>query len=258
MRGSDGGFVARSILITGGSSGIGEALALEFARRGDSVAVGARRVERLEALARKLTALGAPRVLALPLDVTDMDSIESALDRTVQAFGRIDVVVVNAGVGYSLPVGKGRFDEIRQTLETNLTGAIATIECALPRLRGQGGGQIVVVTSVASLRGLPFMGAYSAAKAGLHRYVQSLRAEVRYEPLTVTELVPGYIDTDMNRSVPNRPFVIPVERGAAIMARMIERGVGRRYVPMWPWMFVAPLLRVLPTRWLAPRRRQQR
>ena len=102
------------------------------------------------------------------------------------------------------------------------------------------------------------MANFPAAKAGLHRYVQSLRAEVRYEPLTVTELDPGYIDTDMNRSVPNRPFVIPVERGAAIMARMIERGVGRRYVPMWPWMFVAPLLRVLPTRWLAPRRRQQR
>ena len=153
---------------------------------------------------------------------------------------------MNAGVGYSLPVGRGKFEQMRQTLDTNLTGAIATIEFALPRLRAQGGGQIVAITSVAGSRGMPFMGAYSAAKAGLHRYVQALRAEVRHEPIIVTELAPGYIDTDMNRGAKSRPFVIPLERGGAIMARMIERRVGHRYVPVWPWTLVAPLLQFLP------------
>jgi hypothetical protein len=247
--------VARSIFITGASSGIGEALALEFARRGYAVAVAARRVDRLEALAARLEALGAAAVLPLALDITDFPSIDVALERAAREFGRLDVVVVNAGVGYTLPVGRGKFELVRQTIDTDLTGAIATIEFALPRLRAQGGGQIVAITSVARSRGMPYLGAYSAAKAGLHRYVQSLRAEVRHEPITVTELAPGYIDTDMNRDEKSRPFVIPLERGGAIMARMIERGVGNRFVPMLPWTLAAPLLKLLPTGLLAPKPR---
>jgi NAD(P)-dependent dehydrogenase (short-subunit alcohol dehydrogenase family) len=244
--------VSRSIFITGASSGIGEALALEFARRGYDVAIAARRTDRLEALARRLSAGGAARVLPITLDVTDFQAIDAALARATEEFGRLDVVVANAGVGWSLPVGRGKFDQMRRTIDTDLTAAIATIEFALPRLRSQGGGQIVAITSVAGSRGLPFLGAYAAAKAGLHRYVQALRAEVRHEPITVTELVPGYIDTDMNRDVKSRPFVIPLERGGAIMARMIERGVGHRYVPAWPWTLVAPLVKLVPTRFIAP------
>jgi hypothetical protein len=246
------------MFVTGASSGIGEALAMEFARRGYDLALAARRVERLEALAGRLRSAGAGRVLCLPLDVTDFPSIEVALGRAAAEFGRLDVVVANAGVGYSLPVGKGRIDEVRRTLDTDLTGAIATIEYSLPILRAQGGGHIVAITSIAGSRGMPFLGAYSAAKAGLHRYVQALRAEVYREPIDVTELAPGYIDTDMNRGVPNRPFVIPVERGAVIMARMIERKVGFRYVPVWPWTLVAPVLKFLPARLLAPRKRATR
>jgi NAD(P)-dependent dehydrogenase (short-subunit alcohol dehydrogenase family) len=244
--------VARSIFITGASSGIGGALALEFARRGYSVAIAARRADRLDALATQLTAAGAVAVLPLALDVTDFAAIDAALERAARAFGRLDVVVANAGVGWALPAGRGRFEEVRQTIDTDLTAAIATIEFALPRLRAQGGGQIVAITSVAGSRGIPSMGAYSAAKAGLHRYVQAVRAEVAHEPVTVTELAPGYIDTDMNRNVRSRPFVIPLERGAAIMARMIERGVGHRYVPVWPWTLLVPLLKLVPARLLAP------
>jgi NAD(P)-dependent dehydrogenase (short-subunit alcohol dehydrogenase family) len=244
--------VARSIFITGASSGIGEALAVEFARRGYDVAIAARRTERLEALARQLSAQGASRVLPLTLDVTDFPAIDAALERATREFDRLDIVVANAGVGWSLPVGRGKFEQMRRTIETDLTAAIATIEFALPRLRTQGGGQIVAITSVAGSRGLPYMGAYSASKAGLHRYVQALRAEVMHDPITVTELAPGYIDTDMNRDAKSRPFVIPLQRGASIMAKMIERGVRRRYVPVWPWALVAPLVKLVPTRLVAP------
>jgi NAD(P)-dependent dehydrogenase (short-subunit alcohol dehydrogenase family) len=244
--------MAKSIFITGASSGLGEAIAVEFARRGYSIAIAARRVERLEALADRLRNEGAAAVLPVALDVTDFASIDAALERAVREFGRLDVVVANAGVGYSLPVGRGKFEQLRQTIDTNLTGAIATLEFALPRLRAQGGGQLVAITSVAGSRGMPFMGAYSAAKAGLHRYVQALRAEVKHEPIVVTELAPGYIDTDMNRGVKNRPFVIPLEKGGAILARMIERGVGHRFVPVWPWTILVPLVKLLPTRMLVP------
>jgi hypothetical protein len=244
--------VARSIFITGASSGIGEALALEFARRGYALAIAARRLERLEALAARLEAAGAGAVVPLALDVTDFPAIDAALERAAREFGRLDVVVANAGVGWSLPAGRGRFEQVRRTIDTDLTAAIATIEFALPRLRAQGGGQVVGITSVAGSRGMPFMGAYSAAKAGLHRYLQAVRAEVAHEPITVTELAPGYIDTDMNRNVHSRPFLIAPERGAAIMARLIERGVAHRYVPAWPWTLVAPLLALVPTRLIAP------
>ena len=248
--------MAKSIFITGASSGLGEAIALEFARRGYAIAIAARRVERMGTLAARLREAGAASVLPLALDVTDFPTIDAALDRAAREFGRLDIVVANAGVGYSLPVGRGKFEQVRQTIDTNLTGAIATLEFALPRLRAQGGGQLVAITSVAGSRGMPFMGAYSAAKAGLHRYVQALRAEVRHEPIAVTELAPGYIDTDINRGAKSRPFVIPMPRGAAIMARMIERRVGHRYVPVWPWALVAPLMRVLPTALLAPKPRR--
>jgi len=244
--------MAKSIFITGASSGLGEAIAVEFARRGYSIAIAARRVERIQALADRLRDQGAAAVLPVALDVTDFASIDAALERAAREFGRLDVVVANAGVGYSLPVGRGKFEQVRQTIDTNLTGAIATLEFALPRLRAQGGGQLVAITSVAGSRGMPFMGAYSAAKAGLHRYVQALRAEVKHEPIVVTELAPGYIDTDMNRGVKNRPFVIPLEKGGAILARMIERGVGHRFVPVWPWTIVVPLVKLLPARMLAP------
>ena len=248
--------MARSIFITGASSGLGEALAVEFARRGYALALAARRLERLEALAARARDLGAAAVLVLPLDVTDYAAIDAALERAAHEFGRLDVVVVNAGVGYSLPAGRGRWEQVRRTIDTDLTAAIATIEFALPRLRAQGGGQIVGITSVAGARGLPFMGAYSAAKAGLHRYLQAVRAEVRHEPITITELAPGYIDTDLNRSAKSRPFVIPLERGGALLARLIERKVGHRYVPMLPWALLVPLMKLVPTAVLAPRPRR--
>jgi hypothetical protein len=80
---------------------------------------------------------------------------------------------------------------------------------------------------------------------------------VRHEPIVVTELAPGYIDTDMNRGAKRRPFVIPLEQGGAILARMIERGVGHRYVPVWPWAILAPLVKLLPTRLIAPPARRK-
>ncbi len=248
--------MTRSILITGGSSGIGAALALEFARRGYAVAVAARRTDRLDGLIPQLRAAGAPQALAVALDVADLAAVDSALARVAGEFGRLDIVVANAGVGHSTPAGKGRMPQIRETLDVNLLGAIATIEAALPILRAQGGGQVVGITSVAAVRGLPGFSAYSASKAGLHRYLQSVRAESRGGPITVTELAPGYIDTDLNRGFGARPFVIPVERGAAIMARMIERKVGRRWVPLLPWTLLVPLLKILPDALLAPRPRR--
>ena len=247
--------VPRTLLITGASTGIGAALAGEFARRGHALALAARRVELLEAMAPQLRAAGAARVVPLRLDVADTASIEPVVQQAAQSLGRLDVVVANAGVGHMTPVGKGALAAVQETLVINLLGAIATIEAALPIMRAQGEGQVVGVTSVAGSRGLPGLGAYSASKAGLHRYLQAARAELRGSGIRVTELAPGYIDTAMNRGAA-RPFVIPLERGGAIMADLIERGVGLRWVPLLPWALIVPLLKILPAAALAPRRRR--
>jgi hypothetical protein len=249
--------MATTIFITGATSGLGEEMALEFARRGYAIAIAGRRIERLESLATRLRDLGAAAALAVPLDVTDYAAVEAALARVASELGRLDIVVANAGVGYSLPAGRGKFELLRQTIDTDLTAAIATIEFALPILRAQGGGQIVAITSVAGSRGMTYMGAYSAAKAGLHRYVQALRAELRGEPIVLTELAPGYIDTDMNRGMKSRPFVIPLEKGGSMLADMIERRVRHRFVPMWPWTLIAPLSKLVPSRLMAPPRKSR-
>jgi NAD(P)-dependent dehydrogenase (short-subunit alcohol dehydrogenase family) len=246
----------RTILITGASGGIGATLALEFAKRGYGLALAARRTNQLEAMVPALRAAGAPQVVTITLDVADTASIAPALQQAAARLGRLDIVVANAGVGVLTPAGKGYLPQIQQTLQVNLLGAIATIEAALPILKAQGGGQVVGVTSVAGAKGMAGFSAYSASKAGLHRYLQSLRAEMRGQPITVTELAPGFIDTEMNRGYGARPFVIPVAKGAAIMARMIEARVGMRWVPVLPWTIVAMLLKVLPAALLAPRQRR--
>jgi NAD(P)-dependent dehydrogenase (short-subunit alcohol dehydrogenase family) len=245
----------RTLLITGASSGIGAGLAFEFARRGYGVAIAARRADRLEAMEPQLLAAGAARVVVVPLDVADTDSIEPAVQRVAAELGRLDIIVANAGVGPLTPTGRGKLALMRETLNINLVGAIATIEAALPIFRAQGGGHVVGVTSVAGSKGLPGFGAYSASKAGLHRYLQALRAELAGTAVAVTELAPGYIDTEINRDKGARPFLIDVDKGSALMARMIEQRVGKRWVPVLPWTIIAQLLKILPASVLAPRRK---
>lgn len=246
----------RTILITGASAGLGAGLAFEFARRGYAIALAARRLEQLEAMVAPLLAAGASKVVPIRLDVADTASIEPAVQRAAHELGRLDVVVANAGIGQLTPVGKGRLPVMRDTFAINLLGAVATLEAALPIMQAQGRGQVVGITSVAGSKGLPGFAAYSASKAGLHRYLQSARAELRGTGITVTELAPGFIDTEMNRGYGARPFVIPVEKGVAIMARLIERRVGQRWVPVLPWTVIAVLLKFLPAAVLAPRQRR--
>jgi NAD(P)-dependent dehydrogenase (short-subunit alcohol dehydrogenase family) len=250
--------VAKTVFITGASSGIGRALALELARRGYDLFLTARRLDALEQVRSDIAAAApARRVEIRRLDVTDDEDVARAIGEAAELLGRCDIVVANAGVSKSGRVGEGAAKQARLIVETNLIGAIATIDAAVELFRRQGGGQIVGVSSVAGIRGLAGSSSYSASKAGLTVYLESVRAETIEEPITVTTIAPGYIDTPLNRDVKSRPFVIDVEVGARIMADLIERGAGYATVPRLPWTLIAPLLRVLPTSWLtraAPQR----
>jgi short-subunit dehydrogenase len=244
--------VAKTVFITGASSGIGRALALELARRGNDLFLTARRLDALEQVRGEIAAAHSERRVELrELDVTDDGEVANALADAAATLGRCDVVVANAGVGHSGRVGEGNMARARLIVETNLIGAIATIDAAVALLRRQsGGGQIVGVTSVAGVRGLPGSGSYGASKAGLAVYLEAVRAETYKEPITVTAIEPGYIDTPINQDMKRRPFLIDATSGARMMADLIERGVRHATVPRWPWTVLAPLMRVLPTAWL--------
>jgi short-subunit dehydrogenase len=244
--------LAKTVFITGASSGIGRALARELAGRGYDLFLTARRLDKLERLRTEIAAADpARRVEVRQLDVTDDADVAAAIAEAAEKLGRCDIVVANAGLGSSGPVGEGRMARDRQVIETNLIGAMATVDAAVAQLRRQGGGQIVGISSVAGVRGLPGSGSYSASKAGLAVYLDSVRAETHREPIKVTTIAPGYIDTPINQDVKSRPFLIDVQKGARVTADLIERGAGYSTVPRFPWTVVAPLLRVVPTSWLA-------
>jgi hypothetical protein len=237
----------RSVLITGASSGIGEALAREYARRGWQLALVARRQALLESLAAELSASGAARVLVLELDLLDTHAIAPCLEEADRELGGLDLVIANAGVAESFSAGEGQITRMQRMIGVNLTGACATIDAAVAIFRRRThAGQVVGITSMARYRGLPRLGIYSATKAGLHRYLQATRMETAPAGIRVTELAPGYIDTPMNRDIPSRPFVVSAERAARDMVELIDRGVAQAAVPRWPWTLMGRLMQILP------------
>lgn len=245
--------VARTVFITGASSGIGRALSIELAGRGYDLFLTARRLEALEELKGEIArAHPGRRVEVRRLDVNDDADVASALGEAAERLGRLDIVVANAGLGASPRVGSGKFERNRAIVETNLIGGMATVDAAVALFRRQGGeGQVVGISSMAGVRGLPGSASYSASKAGFTVYLEAVRAETYSEPITVTTIAPGYIDTPINKDLPNRPFLIDVEQGARTTADLIERKVSYAPVPRFPWVLLRPLMRVVPTSLLA-------
>jgi short-subunit dehydrogenase len=244
--------MAKSILITGASSGIGRALAYELAARGYSLALTARRREVLAAIQKEIESTHpSVKVEVGRLDVTEYDSIPPVLQQLGDALGGLDIVFANAGIGPGEKIGTNQFDSARRTIETNLIGAMATVDAAVHYFLQRGSGHIVGTSSVTAFRGMPRNSSYIASKAGFAFYLEALRAEVYRKNIDVTVLYPGYIDTPLNRMLPSRPFLISAEKGAALIAKMIERKVSSSTVPVMPWCIVGRLLKILPTSLIA-------
>ncbi len=222
-------------------------MAIEFSRRGYRLALTARRVEALEALRAELQKDGAARVFVAALDVTDDVAVAKVFAEAREFLGSIDIVVANAGIGYHGSIGKLAFDKVRDTIATNITGFMSTVDVAMQYFREQGRGHLVGISSVAAFRGMPSGGVYGASKAAVSTYLQSLRAETYGSGILVTTLSPGFIDTPINRGAKSRPFVIPVEQGGRLLVDLIEQRVQCATVPRWPWALVARLLAMLPT-----------
>lgn len=240
--------MSRKIFITGATSGIGRALTYELAGRGYALGLSARRVEILneikEDVLRKFPGL---QVAIFPLDVTEYARQREIVFEVADKLGGLDIVFANAGLDLVRKVGDEHFERDQLTIETNLLGAMATIDAGLAFFLQQGHGHLVGTSSVAAWRGMPRQAAYCASKAALATYLEAVRAEVYRTKIKVTVLYPGYIDTPLNQKQASRPFLISVEKGARKIADLIEKEVKRSTVPVFPWSVVGRLMKILPT-----------
>jgi len=250
------------VFITGASSGIGQALALRYYRDGARLALVARRTAEVERWAAEQR-LDADRFKVYGADVADPAAITAAGRACIAAQGLPDVVIANAGI--SIGMDTTQFDDLdvmRRVFATNNVGLAATFHPFVEAMNERGSGTLVGVASVAAIRGLPGHGAYSASKAAVVAYCESLRGECRPFGVKVVTLLPGYIDTPLTRG--NRysmPFLMRVDDFADQAVRAIRAQVSYRVIP-WQMGVVAKLLRLLPNwlydRALAGRPRKQR
>jgi NADP-dependent 3-hydroxy acid dehydrogenase YdfG len=235
------------ILITGASSGLGEGMARRFAAMGRDLALAARRTDRLDALKKELLAAHPGiRVETAAMDVDDPESVATVVPELVAKLGGLDRFVVNAGIGKGAGIGTGKAWANRAVLLTNVLGAHAQCEAAMGVFRAQGSGHLVLISSVASVRGMPgTRTAYGASKAAVNALAEGIRSDVWGSDITVTTILPGYIATDIN--VGRRgPMTVDLDKGVDALTAAIEREPVNAYVPGWPWTPVARLLRVLP------------
>ena len=238
----------KNILITGASSGLGEGMARQFAAMGRNLALCARRTERLEKLASELEAAHPGiEVVTRTLDVTDHDRVFTVFEEFRDELGSLDRVIVNAGLGKGQPVGKGRFDANRQTIEVNFVGAAAQIEAAAGIFREQGDGHLAVISSFSAIRGFPGnLTAYAASKAGISAFVDGTRLELKRKGIAVTDVRPGYIESEMNERLGRNPLLAKAESGARALVKAIEAEPARAYVPAWPWVPLSAVIRIVP------------
>lgn len=242
--------MTQTILITGASSGLGAEMARQFAARGHDLALCARRLDRLEELRGELLAAHpGRRVEVRALDVTDDDAVFEVFRSLHADLGTIDRIVVNAGIGKGAPLGTGRFDANRETAMTNFVAALAQTEAAMEVFRDQGSGHLVLVSSMAALRGLPkAQTTYAATKAALTSLGEGLRAELYGTSIKVTVLHPGYIVSGMNDvTEEQRPRLMArTGDGVRAMVEAIEKEKPSAYVPGWPWAPLSVVMKHAP------------
>jgi len=242
------------VFLTGASSGLGQALAREYAARGAMLGLVARRGDALRDFAATLPNPGAVQVYAA--DVRDADAMAHAAQDFLARFGCPDVVIANAGVSVGTVASEREDLEVfRMVMDTNWFGVLTTFQPFLRPMRerqpGAGGwrGTLVGIASVAGVRGLPGGGAYSASKSAVIKLLESLRLEQRRHRIRVVTIAPGYIRTPMTA---HNPYRMPFLMDADVFARKAVRAIaaGRRFkVVPWQMGVVASLMHLMP-RWL--------
>ncbi|MBL6927946.1 MAG: SDR family NAD(P)-dependent oxidoreductase [Rhodospirillales bacterium] len=240
----------KSILITGASSGIGAALAKEYATSGVFLALTGRNSERLQAVGGECEGLGA-QVAIKTMDITDREAVQSWIDE-IDDVHPIDLLVANAGISSGTARAEERFDKVREIFAVNVDGVLNTVLPAIPRMQSRRAGQIAIMSSVAGFRGLPGTSAYAAGKAAVKSWGEGLRGQLWADGIRVSVICPGYVVSSMTDT--NQfpmPLIMPTARAARIIRRGLQRNKSRIAFP-WPMHFLVWLMQALPIGWTDP------
>lgn len=221
------------VFLTGASSGIGEAMALEMAKRGAILGLLARRESLLRDLSAKCERLGTA-AREFSCDITDEYAVRDAAQSLRNEFGKIDILIANAGIGGGAKHAKDlKPQDFRRVIDTNLVGAVNAVSAVLPQMLDRNDGQIVAVSSLAGFRGLPKSAAYSASKAGMTAYFESVRLDVRNSGVNVTIIQPGFIKTPLTSGRVNKmPFLMELEDSIPLFLKAIEK---KKKFAAFPW-----------------------
>jgi NADP-dependent 3-hydroxy acid dehydrogenase YdfG len=191
--------VAKTVVITGASSGIGEACAEAFARGGYRIALGARRLERLTDVAGRLRSVGAPEVLPLALDVTDQDSVDQFTGKIRSAFTDINILINNAGLASGLdPVTTGKDSDWQAMIDTNVYGLLRVTRSFLPALIASGSGHIINMGSIAAFQTYANGAVYAGTKHAVKAITGALKLELNGQPVRVSSIDPGMVETEFS------------------------------------------------------------
>lgn len=235
-------FKDKVVWITGATSGIGEALAFEFASKGARLVLSARRQEQLEAVATLARDRGAPEVMVQTLDLADAATLQPAADAVLARMGRVDALFNNGGISQRDKALNTPLEVDRRVMEIDFFGTVALTKAVLPSMLEHGGGHIAVTSSLVGKFGSPYRSAYAAAKHALHGFYDSLRAELHDQGLKVTIFCPGFIRTQISVNAvigsgeklgtmdDAQANGMSAEKCAAIMARSMEQGRNEVYI----------------------------
>lgn len=238
---------AKTIMITGASSGLGKALAVEYAAPETTLLLYGRNLERLQEVATACVARGAQARIAVA-DVTDPIKMAAQIN-DFDAFCKLDLVIANAGISAGTGGGTENAEQVRRIFTTNVNGVLNTVLPIIPRMKAKGGGQIAIVSSIAGYRGQPGAPAYAASKAAVKSWGEGLRPDLAPHGIQVNVICPGFVETPMT-SVNHfkMPFIMKPEKAAKIIRKGLEQNKARISFP-WPMAGFMWLAALLPPAW---------
>ncbi|BBD54255.1 SDR family oxidoreductase [Planktothrix agardhii] len=233
--------VQKRALITGASSGIGRATAIAFAKAGIDIALVSRQKDRLESVAKEARNLGV-EAKAFPLDLAKVEQVHTQIDSIVAAFGSVNILVNNAGMGYTGDLIETSLADWQKVIDLNLTSVFQCIKGVLPGMRDQGSGTIINVVSIAGLQVFPNWGAYCVSKFGLMALSKTLNIEERANGIRVTALCPGSVNTPIWDS---ETVKADFDRSAMLTPEIVAESI--LYVALLPTSAVIEELTLMPS-----------
>jgi short-subunit dehydrogenase len=223
----------KTVFLTGASSGIGEGSAIALAKKGATLGLIARRKDLLVDLASRCEAVGA-KTRIFTCDVTDAEGLSAAAEDFRKEFGHIDIMIANAGIGGNDEATRAYDpDAVKKLIDINLLGAVNAVHAVVPHMLERGSGHLVAISSLAGFRGLPKSAAYSASKAAMTAFFESVRLDVKKRGIDVTIIQPGFIRTPLTDGrTNNMPFLMELDDAVPHFIKAIEK---RKKFAAFPW-----------------------